>query len=99
MWRDLGGKWDIADCLEALGSIAIDQNDPRTGLVLLGAAEQLRIDIGAPRAPFDEELLTAAKDRAREQLGSVADDLLRSGRDIGLERAIDMALWQESLST
>ena len=99
MWRDLGGKWDIADCLEALGSIAIDQNDARTGLVLLGAAEQLRIDIGAPRAPFDEELLMTAKNRAREQLGSAADGLLRSGRDIGLERAIDMALWQESLST
>ena len=92
LWHKLNGKWDIADCLEALSMIAIDRGDPRKALTLMGAADRLRLDIDAPRAPFDEEPLTRAIARARERVGPEADDILAEARTLPLAAAIELAL-------
>lgn len=92
VWHALDGKWDITDCLEALAMIAVDRDDPRKALTLMGAAEQLRRDIAAPRAPFDEEPLTRTIARARAQLDSEAEEILLAASTMPLDDAIEVAL-------
>jgi predicted ATPase len=91
-WWELEGKWDVADCLEALGEIAVDRHDLRKGMILLEAADRLRDDIAAPRAPYDEEAFVAARERARSGLGDESEDVALTARAMPLERVIDLAL-------
>ena len=55
-----GNQRGIAYDLEGLAAIAAGNGDPHRALVLLGAAEVLRAEIGAPLPPADRDRLTAA---------------------------------------
>jgi predicted ATPase len=92
LWHALDGRWDVADCLEVLAAIAIDRGRSRDGLVLIGAAERLRSEIGAARAPFDEARVDAALRRARLALPEAAERALEAGRGMGLEEAVAQVL-------
>ena len=54
-YRDYDDRWALAFLLEDIGILAALQGDPRSALLLLGAADASREAIGAPRAPSLEE--------------------------------------------
>lgn len=55
-----GNQRGIAYDLEGLAAIAAGKGEPHRALVLLGAAEVLRAEIGAPLPPADRDRLAAA---------------------------------------
>jgi predicted ATPase len=93
LWRDLGGMWDIADCLESLAMIAIEEGRAEHGIRMLAAAAHLRDEINAPLAPYDLEDIEREKTKARALL---EDDRFagaeETGRHMPLDRAIEQAL-------
>jgi predicted ATPase len=93
LWRDLGGMWDITDCLESLAMIAIDEGKAEHGVKILAAAAHLRDEINAPLAPYDQADIDREKDKAKAQLGD--DAFTRAdtaGHHLPLEDAINEAL-------
>jgi predicted ATPase len=94
LWRDLGGVWDIADCLESLAMIAIEQGRVEHGVKILAAAGHLRDEINAPLAPYDQEDIEREKEKARAQIG---DDAFTRADRVGHHTPLDEAI-TEALS-
>ena len=95
LWRDLGGMWDIADCLESLAMIAIEEGHAEHGVQILAAAAHLRDEIDAPLAPYDLEDIEREKAKARSAIGDAAFQQAEEwGRHLPLDRAIEKALTQ-----
>ena len=93
LWRDLGGLWDIADCLESLAMIAIDVGKGEHGVRILAAAAHLRDEINAPLAPYDQADIDREKAKARLQIGDeVFAAAEAAGHHVPLEEAIAEAL-------
>jgi predicted ATPase/DNA-binding SARP family transcriptional activator/Tfp pilus assembly protein PilF len=53
MRRDLGDRAGVAECLEQLAEVAARDGGARRAAVLLGRAQALRDEVGAPRPPLD----------------------------------------------
>ena len=74
--RSLGDKRGIAECLEALASVAAHTGHSERAARLLGTAQALREAIGAPIAPADyasyERTLAVARARLDEDAFSAA---------------------------
>jgi DNA-binding CsgD family transcriptional regulator len=58
----------IADSLDALGSLALEQESVEEGVRIFAASDGLRRRIGSPRWPGAQRALDADLERAREQL-------------------------------
>jgi predicted ATPase/class 3 adenylate cyclase len=95
--HELGNKSEISSCLEGLASVANAHKEFKRALVLLGAAEALREQIGAPlpladRADYDHQV-TIARAGFDDQQHSI---LWKQGREMPLEQAIVYALEKKS---
>lgn len=90
--REQGDRRGIAECFEGLASAAEAARKPAEAARLLGAAEALRIAIGAPlpphAGPAREQILAGL----RRHLGSRYDDLCAEGAGMPLDAALRFAL-------
>ena len=92
--RAQGDRARIAPALEGLAEVAVAFSMPGRAARLLGVAERLREDIGAPRSPVERPQYDRAVSAARAGLGDDAtfDTAWREGRAMPLEEAIEYAL-------
>ena len=91
--RDLGNKQDIADTLEGMAELAAAQSQPKRAAQLLGAAQNLRDEVGTPLHPPDRVERDRIAATARAQLGEDAFAATwAAGRAMTLEQAIAYAL-------
>jgi hypothetical protein len=86
----------IASCLEGLAEVAMGQGDPGRAARLFGAAEAVRLAIGAPlpliqRVPYEQAVASV-----RAQLGQEAFEAAwAEGQTMSLEQAIHDSLKRE----
>jgi tetratricopeptide (TPR) repeat protein len=66
---EIGDKWWVTVCLEGLAGLAARQDDARRAAVLLGGAEHLHEQLGAPVQATYRESRDWSAERARTQLG------------------------------
>ena len=92
-YRDYDDAWAMAYLLEDIGLLAALSAEPERAFELVGAADTLRQEIGAPRAPALEQLLDAQLALGAERLSAErCDELRRRGQALGLDRAVEAAL-------
>ncbi|HTT92038.1 MAG TPA: tetratricopeptide repeat protein [Acidimicrobiales bacterium] len=88
-----GPLWKIATTLEELARVLVAEDDARTAVRLMGAAEKWRRQMGAPVAPYRHGTVVATGAAAASVLGADAFALAReNGRLLGLEEAVMVAL-------
>ena len=91
--RELGDGRTIAYLLGDMGGLAALEGQAQRALQLVGAAEGLREDIGAPIPPADQAILDRLLEPARLALGAaVTASAMAEGRAMSLEEAIEYAL-------
>jgi predicted ATPase len=92
-YRDFDDKWAMAILLEDIGMLAALTGDAPAALELAGAADALRVAIGAPRAPPQEEEIEAKLNAAAASLSEQERTAHRTrGRALDLAGAIERAL-------
>jgi predicted ATPase/class 3 adenylate cyclase len=104
LWREslglrsaMGDRRGIAECLEGLAAVAAAQADQRRSVLLLSAAEAIRVSIGAPATPADSKASVRIMAAARESLGVDLTERLRAeGRALTPEVAAEVALIDET---
>lgn len=91
--RDLQAKLVIAYCLEELAGVAATRSRVERAARLAGAAEVLRVTVGALLPETERDLfepdLAAARDQFDDAAWTAAQDI---GRAMTLERAVEYAL-------
>ena len=92
-YRDYDDAWAVAFLLEDIAELAAVLDEPLRALELLGAADSLRTEIGAPRAPASEqhldELLAASAAGLSDEL---RDEHRERGRRLDAGGAFHLAL-------
>ena len=92
-YRDLNDQWPLMILFEDIAALAARLDRPGESLTLVGAADALRVAIGATQSAADEELLEARLERATSALGdAVASEARDAGRRLSLDGAIELAL-------
>jgi predicted ATPase/class 3 adenylate cyclase len=90
---DLGDRQGIATTLEQLGSIAVADHDPRTAVLLIGAAQAIREAIGFPPTEERKTIIADAIRQAEVEIGrDAARDLQAEGVNLPLAQAVERAL-------
>jgi hypothetical protein len=88
--RDLMERPGIAEILDSLAAVAGRRGDPRTGALLIGAAEGVRAFGGSARQPDEEVWLAPVEAELRETLGDEAFEAARAeGAALDLAEALD----------
>jgi predicted ATPase len=91
--QELGDKEGIASCLEGLAEGVRVQGDPGRAVRLFGAAQALRLAIGAPLPPVERAAYEQAVASVRAQLGEDAFAAAwQEGRATELSQIIEQAL-------
>jgi tetratricopeptide (TPR) repeat protein len=91
--RELNDRHGLTFLLEYFAVLAAKRQRPETAETLVGAASALRAALGAPLSPTEQARLDASLADASARLGTAARDALRqAGRDLGEERAMDLAV-------
>ena len=91
--KNLGDKRGIALLLEGVAGLAAAQGKMNRTVCLLGAAEELREDMGFPIPPTRKRELERLLESARQLLGIQAfGNEWTRGRAMGLERSVEYAL-------
>jgi predicted ATPase len=62
----------VAECLESLGALAVDEADAERATAFLAAAHTFRTRLGVPISPADAQAHAVALDTARRLLGEAA---------------------------
>jgi predicted ATPase/DNA-binding SARP family transcriptional activator/Tfp pilus assembly protein PilF len=70
--RRVGMPWHVVTSLEGLAALDVAGGQPDRAALLLGAAEAIRAEIGAPRWPSMREAYERVVDAARVALGETA---------------------------
>jgi predicted ATPase/serine/threonine protein kinase/Flp pilus assembly protein TadD len=97
IFRDLGEQRSIASLVNAIGGIEAPR-DPSRGARLLAAAEAIREELGISLIPADRERFERVVGDLRMQLGAaVVDSQWAEGRALGSERAVALALMDDSV--
>ncbi len=79
----------VADSLEALASLALDQESVEEAVRIFAASDALRRRIGLPRWPGPQRTLDADLERAREQLDHERFEAIwTEGSALGLDEAV-----------
>ena len=92
-YRDYDDAWAMAFLLEDIGQLAAQLDEPELALELVGAADTLREEIGAPRAPALEQQLEEQLAQGTEVLGVEGRTAARSrGHALGPVGALELAL-------
>ena len=93
LWRELGDKWDATDCLEDLAATYLEQDRYLSAATIYGAAEALREEIGAQRAPFEVNTYETRLADLREQMGDAEfNRAWNAGAQMKMTEAIEFAL-------
>jgi non-specific serine/threonine protein kinase len=87
-----GDRRGIAECLDALAAAAVDGRKPAEAARLIGAADALRQEIGAPLSPRDLPAREQLVDSLRRRIGSRYDDLHAEGAALSLDDVVRSAL-------
>jgi non-specific serine/threonine protein kinase len=91
--REIGDKLWVTVCLEGLANLAARQDEARRAAVLLGAAEHMHEQLGAPIQPPYRESRDWGADRARAQLGEPGyAEAWQQGHALTYDEAIESAL-------
>ena len=91
--RDLGDRWMLSYLLESISGLLALQQQAETALLLAGAGSKLREGIGTPLSETDQAKLDEILEPARQSLGDeAATAAWQSGRSLGLDQAITLAL-------
>ena len=94
-------NWATASGLESLANLVFERGDLKRGVILYGAAEALREDVGMPLTPdqyetYEDDMATARKDLGEK----VFTRAQAEGRAMTLEQVIEFVLHEpESPST
>jgi non-specific serine/threonine protein kinase len=96
--RPYGQSRFIANCLEHVARLAVDERQPKRAARLLGFAEALRAELGTPIMPGGQAEYHELVAAARAQLPSPEwDAAWATGRALTVDEAIDDALACEVL--
>ncbi|HKU85332.1 MAG TPA: tetratricopeptide repeat protein [Casimicrobiaceae bacterium] len=92
-YRDFDDRWAMAILLEDIGMLAALEGDMADALLLEGAADALRVAIGAPRAPpqqkeIEDKVLAAASALSEAERTGHRE----RGRTLDLAAAVELAL-------
>ncbi len=87
----MGAKRAMAEWLEGLARTAVAQASFRQAMVLLGAAQAVRDELGAPLPPAEKPGRDADLAAARSALGDEADAAWDEGRAMPLSEAVRLA--------
>ena len=93
LFQKLGSDWDIVYVLEAMAHVRNGRGRGLDAARLLGAAEELREVLGAPRPPNEQDPYERHVQRARES--SDPEDFAKAwaeGRAMTIDQALDFAL-------
>jgi hypothetical protein len=91
-WVHLGHRGAVANQLENVAYLALDQDRPDRAARLLGAAEAIREDASAPMAFDEEPELERFVARVRDSLPTEAFDAAwRDGRAMSMSEAVALA--------
>ncbi len=86
-----------AECLHVLALLAEEIGEPERAVLLLGAVNALREQLGSPPPPADSEDADAALERARKALGEAAADAAwAAGRAVAPDQLTALARADES---
>jgi tetratricopeptide (TPR) repeat protein len=91
-YRDYDDRWALAFLVEDVAVLATVLGEHERAISLIGAADGLRDEIGAPRPPALEEELAEALAGASVALGERAVPLRDAGRAQGLQAALETGL-------
>ena len=90
---DLGDRQGIATTLEHLASIATAEHDPRTAVLLIGAAQTIRETIGFPRDEQRNAVIADTLHQAEDEIGQDGvHNLEAEGAVMPLPHVIETAL-------
>ncbi len=88
-----GPRWLVAANLESFAKLFLNQSYTELAVVLLGAANALRISIGAPIPPLRQTFLEHLKHETQTQLEpAIWDQCWQAGATLPLETAVKHAL-------
>jgi predicted ATPase len=83
--RRVGDRWRTASVLEALAEVARLDGDPVRGALLLGAAERIRAEIGAPVPACERPDVARTRRGLRALLGDRYPQICRRGHGLGTD--------------
>jgi DNA-binding CsgD family transcriptional regulator len=90
--EDLSEPVALARALIGFAGLAVVEGQQRRGLLLVGAAEQLREAYLSPLSPAERSDLDRRLELPRRLLGDEAVELLiKDGRALGIEKAVELA--------
>jgi predicted ATPase/Tfp pilus assembly protein PilF len=92
--QEIGDRHGIAASLEAFANLAIQNNRPKLAVVLWGAAETLRVEIGASLSPAERPRYDRLASEIRIALADsdAFDAAVQEGSALTMEQAIEVAL-------
>jgi non-specific serine/threonine protein kinase len=89
---ETGDQWGLSQALDALGCLAADEGDAERATAVLGAAETVRLRVGAQILPSEQKDHDRAVLAARGAQGDEAfADAWTKGRELPLNEALEMA--------
>jgi non-specific serine/threonine protein kinase len=94
--HQLGDRWRTASTLEGLARWCAATGEAARGARLLGAAEALRREIGAPVPPVERPALERARAALHEALGDGFATLVRDGAGAPLAQVVALAVGRET---
>ena len=97
-WYELGGIWDIVDCLGDLGALAVCEGRFERAARMMGATDSLRRSINAPAASYEEAVVIDTVEAARSALGGERFEVLwKEGQRMDLEDIMAFALETDAI--
>jgi len=88
---DAGDQLGLAETLETLGGVLVDEGSARRGLPLLAAASAAREALGFPWRPMEADRIAGWIAAGREHLGGQAQPAWERGAGLSIEEAAAMA--------
>jgi predicted ATPase/DNA-binding CsgD family transcriptional regulator len=88
---EVGDHLGLAETLETLGGVLVDEGSARRGLPLLAAATTAREALKFPRRPMEASRIAGWIAAGREHLGGQAQPAWERGAGLGIEEAAAMA--------
>jgi hypothetical protein len=86
--EDVGEMLSIVRCLEHVAELEVQQGRPSVALQLVGAARQLRDELGAPLWPVELGPVNGVEQLALAILGESELAVIWSGRPLSLSEAV-----------
>ncbi len=90
--REIGNRMGVIECLIGLASVAVTQDQPRRGAILLGAVDSLLALLNVPLFAAEQAVYQRNTEAASHRLGLQAwEEAYQAGRAMTLVEAINFA--------